>query len=65
MSNTSRKLSSDEVSALMEGLQSGEITANSGLNNDVEVTDKWLDPIKRKLKEKGNCIIQPNIMIYL
>ena len=39
MSNTSRKLSSDEVSALMEGLQSGEITANSGLNNDVEVTD--------------------------
>ena len=37
MSNTSRKLSSDEVSALMEGLQSGEITANSGLNNDVEV----------------------------
>ena len=39
MSNTSRKLSSDEVSALMEGLQSGEITANSGINNDVEVTD--------------------------
>ena len=39
MSNTSRKLSSDEVSALMEGLQSGDITANSGLNNDVEVTD--------------------------
>ena len=39
MSNTSRKLSSDEVSALMEGLQSGEITANSGLNNDVEVSD--------------------------
>ena len=39
MSNTSRKLSSDEVSALMEGLQSGEITANSGVNNDVEVTD--------------------------
>ena len=39
MSNTSRKLSSDEVSALMEGLQSGEISANSGLNNDVEVTD--------------------------
>ena len=39
MSNTSRKLSSDEVSALMEGLQSGEITANSGVNNEVEVTD--------------------------
>ena len=39
MSNTSRKLSSDEVSALMEGLQSGEITANSGVNTDVEVTD--------------------------
>ena len=34
------------------------------LNNDVEVTDKWLDPIKRKLKEKGNCIIQPNIMDF-
>ena len=27
MSNTSRKLSSDEVSALMEGLQSGEMSA--------------------------------------
>ena len=34
------------------------------LNNDVEVTDKWLDPIKRKLEEKGNCIIQPNIMDF-
>ena len=34
------------------------------LNNDVEVTDKWLDPIKKKLKEKGNCIIQPNIMDF-
>jgi flagellar motor switch protein FliM len=39
MSNTSRKLSSDEVSALMEGLQSGELATNSGINNDVEVTD--------------------------
>jgi flagellar motor switch protein FliM len=39
MSNTSRKLSSDEVSALMEGLQSGEISANSGINNDVEVSN--------------------------
>ena len=39
MSNTSRKLSSDEVSALMEGLQSGEIDSNSGINNDVEVSD--------------------------
>lgn len=39
MSNTSRKLSSDEVSALMEGLQSGEIATNSGVNNDIEVTD--------------------------
>ena len=39
MSNTSRKLSSDEVSALMDGLQNGEITANSGVNNDAEVTD--------------------------
>ena len=37
--NTSRKLSSDEVSALMEGLQSGDISSNSGVNNDVEVTD--------------------------
>ena len=34
------------------------------LNNDVEVTDKWLDPIKTKLKEKGNCIIQPSIMDF-
>jgi flagellar motor switch protein FliM len=39
MSNTSRKLSSDEVSALMEGLQNGEINTNSGVNNDLEVTD--------------------------
>jgi flagellar motor switch protein FliM len=39
MSNTSRKLSSDEVSALMEGLQSGDIATNSGINNDVEVSD--------------------------
>ena len=39
MSNTSRKLSSDEVSALMEGLQSGEIATNSGVNNDIAVTD--------------------------
>ena len=39
MSNTSRKLSSDEVSALMDGLQSGELTSNSGINNDVEVSD--------------------------
>ena len=39
MSNSSRKLSSDEVSALMDGLQNGEITANSGVNNDAEVTD--------------------------
>ena len=39
MSNTSRKLSSDEVSALMEGLQNGEINTNSGVNNDIEVTD--------------------------
>ena len=39
MSNSSRKLSSDEVSALMDGLQNGEISTNSGVNNDVEVTD--------------------------
>jgi flagellar motor switch protein FliM len=39
MSNTSRKLSSDEVSALMAGLQSGDINANSGINTDIEVTD--------------------------
>ena len=39
MSNTSRKLSSDEVSALMAGLQSGEINTNSGINTDIEVTD--------------------------
>ena len=39
MSNTSRKLSSDEVSALMAGLQSGDINTNSGINTDIEVTD--------------------------
>ena len=39
MSNSSRKLSSDEVSALMDGLQNGEISTNSGVNNDIEVTD--------------------------
>ena len=37
MSNTSRKLSSEEVSALMEGLKSGEINSGDGLNNDLEV----------------------------
>ena len=34
------------------------------LNNDVEVTEKWLDPIKIILKEKKNCIIQPTIMDF-
>ena len=38
MSDTSRKLSSEEVSALMEGLKSGEINSGDGLNNDIEVT---------------------------
>ena len=38
MSSTSRKLSSEEVSALMEGLKSGEINSGDGLNNDIEVT---------------------------
>ncbi len=38
MSNTSRKLSSEEVSALMDGLKSGEINTGEGLNNDIEVT---------------------------
>ncbi len=38
MANTSRKLSSDEVSALMEGLKSGEINAGEGLNTDLEVS---------------------------
>ena len=38
MSNTSRKLSSEEVSALMEGLKSGELNTGDGLNNDMEVT---------------------------
>ena len=38
MSNTSRKLSSEEVSALMEGLKSGEINSGYVLNNDIEVT---------------------------
>ena len=39
MSNTSRKLSSEEVGALMEGLQSGEMPSNVGINNDVEVSN--------------------------
>ena len=34
------------------------------LNNDVEVTEKWLDPIRRKFNEKKNCIIQPTIMDF-
>ena len=34
------------------------------LNNDVEVTDKWLNPIKKKLNENKNCIIQPTIMDF-
>ncbi len=38
MSNTSRKLSSEEVSALMDGLKSGEINSGDGLNNDLEVS---------------------------
>ncbi len=38
MSNTSRKLSTDEVSALMEGLKSGEINTGEGLNTDLEVS---------------------------
>ena len=38
MSNTSRKLSTDEVSALMEGLQSGEIGVATGINKDLEVS---------------------------
>ena len=25
------------------------------LNNDIEVTEKWLDPVKRKFNEKKNC----------
>ena len=65
MSNTSRKLSSDEVSALMEGLQSGEITANSGLNNDVEVSENWLKPMYLGLEEDkdiGSC--QPKILSF-
>ena len=33
-----RKLSSDEVSALMEGLKSGEINAGTGLNTELEVS---------------------------
>ena len=34
------------------------------LNNDIEVTDSWLDPVKKKLRENTNCIIQPTIMDY-
>ena len=65
MSNTSRKLSSDEVSALMEGLQSGDITANSGLNNDVEVTENWTDNILKQFKSEPNtAVIQPKLKNY-
>ena len=39
MSNTSRKLSSEEVSALMDGLKSGEINAGTGLNTELEVSN--------------------------
>ncbi len=38
MSNTSRKLSSEEVSALMDGLKSGEINTGTGLNTDIDVS---------------------------
>ncbi len=38
MSNASRKLSTDEVSALMEGLKTGEINAGTGLNTELEVS---------------------------
>ena len=33
MSNTSRKLSSEEVSALMDGLKSGEIGSGDGIGS--------------------------------
>ena len=39
MSNTSRKLSSEEVSALMDGLKSGELNAGTGLNTDLDVSN--------------------------
>ncbi len=39
MSNASRKLSTEEVSALMEGLKSGEINGGSGLNTEMEVSN--------------------------
>ena len=50
MSNTSRKLSSDEVSALMEGLQSGEITANSGLK-EITIDQSLLNIIPTSIKK--------------
>ena len=37
--NTSRKLSSDEVSALMDGLKSGELNTGTGINTDLEVSN--------------------------
>ena len=43
MSNTSRKLSSEEVSALMEGLKSGEINSGDGLNNCLLYTSDAAD----------------------
>ena len=65
MSNTSRKLSSDEVSALMEGLQSGEIDSNSGINNDVEVAKDFLEPLVKCLDvDKHIGMVSPKIHYY-
>ena len=34
------------------------------MNNDVEVSDNWLEPIKKKFIEKPNSIVQPTIMNF-
>ena len=37
MSESSRKLSTDEVNALMEGLSSGNVSGSSGVGTELEV----------------------------
>ena len=38
MAENSRKLTSDEVNALMEGLSSGDLSGSSGVGKDLEVS---------------------------
>ena len=63
-----RLISLDKNYGFAEGYNIGLKHVNEDivciLNNDVEVTEKWLDPIRRKFNEKKNCIIQPTIMDF-